>query len=817
MKQKHLSQLLVVLAMILSVVLIGSASATLTDGQLIRGDVNGDNAVNMKDVLLLRKYLADMDVEFADHICSVAPSESTQPSASETQPSYTYPSYTTPSETQPSYTQPSYTTPSETQPSYTQPSYTTPSETQPSYTQPSYTTPSETQPSYTQPSVTQPSYTQPSVTQPSYTQPSQTQPSTVQSQANFIYPSAAPTQATQATQPANSIKVQMNITEHMTKYDADVQTRSEVFYVTIGQPVTLTLTYPDVYHADNHVADGSAATWFALNANVTMIGPDIKSESNKVLTATYDLGTASTDITVTGDVLRFMDSSKISDFDEVEITVNGKNASGGSADSGLKVLEPDYPAVPDMVTLAFNDPATCQQYGITFHSYKELSNPTIQYLEGVVADPNAFASAATITSINKSTDEATLTKDYDPINGWTFTNTTTKTITRYTYKAVFPTTLTPGKTYSYRVGDPTLGVWTRSYFFTYNPSSGVGDNFSFVFMNDTQFSEGDATAGLMKNILNAATNLCFTDFGSLPQLVMHGGDYISTNLNTFEYGNLFGANADFFAQYPMFGTLGNHDAEKKYFFENWNVTNTLDKGYYSFTYGPMKVVVLDNSSEGLKRLEDKQITFLRDELSTSDAEWKFVLLHRPVYGALTYNQNGSATDPAKPYWEYGKPSLRYRMTNVCNEVGVDFVFQNHCHQYMRSYPITGYTKTDLADDAAIKAWDDTNDASYVQMDSNPTMSMENGTNYYVNPKGTIYGTFSTAGTGPDEVFSGSTHHKDGFAENKWVMYAANGENYAFTACNISGNYFTVDHCYLTGTNTVNHYENTRGYGIKKAG
>ena len=804
MKQKRLSQLLVIVALLVSLIVIGSAAGTLTEGQQIRGDCNGDGAINMKDVLILRKYIADLPVEFADHICSADPSE-TQPTA----PSYTEPSYTYPSYTEPSYTQPSYTQPSETYPSYTEPS-----ETQPSYTQPSYTQPSETQPSQTQPSYTEPSYTV-----PSYTEPSQTQPSSVQSQANFIYPSVAPTQATQATQPANSIKVQMNITEHMTKYDADVQTRNEVFYVTIGDPVNLVFNYPNVYQATNKEADGKLPGWFALKVNGASVDPNkITTADNVTVTAIYNLGTASTDITVTGDLNRYMDSSKIEDFkDPVEITVNGTTGAGGSSGGDLKVLEPDYPAVPDMVTLAFNDPATCQQYGLTFHTYKELSNPTIQYLEGIVTDPNAFASAATIASIDKTTDRACLTKDYDPINDWSFTNTVTKEITRYTYKAVFPT-LTPGKTYSYRVGDPTLGVWTRSYFFTYNPSSSVGDSFSFVYMNDTQFSEGAATAGLMKNILSAATNLCYTDFGSMPQLAMHGGDFISTNLNTFEYGNLFGANADFFGQYPLFGTLGNHDAEKKYFFENWNVQNKTGEGYYSFTYGPMKVVVLDNSSEGLKRLTDKQITFLRTEMSESTAKWKFVLLHRPVYGAVTYNQNAKPDDPTNPteYWEYGKPSLRYRMTNVCNEVGVDFVFQNHCHQYMRSYPITGYTKTGLADDAAIKNWDKTNDASYVQMDGDPTMVMENGTNYYVNPKGTIYGTFSTAGTGPDDVFSGSTSHKDGYSENKWVAYAANGENYAFTACNISGNYFTIDHCYLSGSSVV-HYENTRGYGIKKAG
>ena len=112
MKQKRLSQLLVIVALLVSLIVIGSAAGTLTEGQQIRGDCNGDGAINMKDVLILRKYIADLPVEFADHICSADPSE-TQPTApSYTQPSETQPSYTTPSETQPSYTQPSETQPS---------------------------------------------------------------------------------------------------------------------------------------------------------------------------------------------------------------------------------------------------------------------------------------------------------------------------------------------------------------------------------------------------------------------------------------------------------------------------------------------------------------------------------------------------------------------------------------------------------------------------------------------------------------------------------------------------------------------------------
>ena len=69
MKRKFSVGLGAVLALVLTVALALSAAA-LTDGQLIRGDANGDGAVNMKDVLLLRKYIAGMDVALAPHNCA---------------------------------------------------------------------------------------------------------------------------------------------------------------------------------------------------------------------------------------------------------------------------------------------------------------------------------------------------------------------------------------------------------------------------------------------------------------------------------------------------------------------------------------------------------------------------------------------------------------------------------------------------------------------------------------------------------------------------------------------------------------------------
>ncbi|MCQ2405023.1 MAG: dockerin type I repeat-containing protein, partial [Clostridia bacterium] len=64
-------------------------------GRLVRGDANGDDAINMKDVLLERKYLADIPVKFADHCC-VPPTPVTEPTTEPTTAPTTRPSWTMP-------------------------------------------------------------------------------------------------------------------------------------------------------------------------------------------------------------------------------------------------------------------------------------------------------------------------------------------------------------------------------------------------------------------------------------------------------------------------------------------------------------------------------------------------------------------------------------------------------------------------------------------------------------------------------------------------------------------------------------------------
>ena len=636
MKQKHLSQLLVVLAMILSVVLIGSASATLTDGQLIRGDVNGDNAVNMKDVLLLRKYLADMDVEFADHICSVAPSESTEPSASETQPSYTYPSYTTPSETQPSYTQPSYTTPSYTQPSYTQPSYTTPSE-----TQPSYTTPSETQPSQTQPSQSQPA--------------------------------------------GDTFTLSLNISEEAPRYNTVTHTDS--FQVPKNQETTIeivVLAYQDLDTSDMAKIKGFVSLTGATLSGDPVIGEI--SDHKYPITFTYKVMMDS-DKTVSGTI-----ASPI--FETSTISVNGQGGetpSQATTEPGVTHLQPDFLLDPDAdtvldrITLAFYDKA-CTQYGITFHSYEALSNPVVQYVAGATDN---FASAQSMTA-STETLKGFMAYNYNPTD-FSFTASyeernnsagTMPEIADYTHKAALPV-LSYGATYSYRVGGTNAKgetVWSPIYTFTTRAQNPT--DFSFVWMSDSQYSPYQTGIhARFRNVLQAALSVC-----PHPDMMLHGGDFSDAGNYLWTYAAQVSGNEDFFTKYPLMSASGNHDTVGTS--EIYRLINVDLKGtgrnasqststgtYYSYDYGNAHFVALNISKDA--SIDSTQLSWLTSDLAASDKQWKFVYFHRPMYTCAGEKEPDAMDD-----------DLCEALEPVFNQYDVDVVVQAHVHMYSRTKPIT---------------------------------------------------------------------------------------------------------------------------------
>ena len=632
MKQKHIFSFLFVLTMATSLFLVMSSG--LTDGQMVRGDCNGDGAINMKDVLLLRKYIADLPVEFADHICSASPS------TSETTPVWTLPTATT-------------------QPSASQ--------TEPSQTE---TVPSVTEPSQTQPSVTQPSTTQPSVTEPSVTQ---------------VQPTG------------DEVLLSLNLTK-LGKYESGNVNETHNFAVTKNAASTVKIILKKVWHASslpadelaNYVTMGSACT--LVPATATDPNPSLEDvgNGNQNVTFTYTI-TPAEDTTVAVSIKYFVDNP------DVVILVNGKNSAGGTGET-TKPSKDSTPVVPeenaavDLVTLTFAD-ESASSYGVSFHSFESLTSPKVQVTKGTATDAAAFVGA---TEFAASTTSAKMGEfeSYNPLN-YDFYYTDATEVLSYQHKATL-SGLDAGTTYSYRVGDSATGKWSPIYTFTTKPAT--IEDFSFIFTADFQPElpeEGLMYKGVAQ-VLNAALGLCpnpafILHGGDFVYTDANGQNGISQWRNVINGCNNWSeSSCAFFAEHPWGMAAGNHDSHKTPFFFNYDnqaAAGDTQSLYYSFDYGDMHVVSLDTDVLAGAGVNAAQLAWLQNDLASTDKKWKIVETHYSFY----VNTNRDLED-------YGTSDTdRTTLLNLFDQYGVDVVLSAHVVQnYYTTYPLKAGVVTTTA-------------------------------------------------------------------------------------------------------------------------
>ncbi|MCQ2404869.1 MAG: metallophosphoesterase family protein, partial [Clostridia bacterium] len=426
--------------------------------------------------------------------------------------------------------------------------------------------------------------------------------------------------------------------------------------------------------------------------------------------------------------------------DPFTVSVNGQGGntpSQGSQSGSQATTEPSsYAPIEvegtenyDLVTLTYLD-AACSEYGLTFHSFADLSAPVIQIVEGPVANDAAFASARTISgaSISESTASTCEYTEYDPTN-YTFVHTyenrgnVVNGVTTHIYKAKLDS-LDFGKTYSYRVGDTALGTYSPVYTFTTRPQT-VSD-FSFIYTADTQPSCFD---GLGYLGVNALFNKAFAKAPNA-QFLVSGGDFVYCSdegqssitvwRNVINGGNNknTGAAGSLFASHPWFIANGNHDANKVQQFLNNKVTGTGDANdYYSYDYGDAHFVVLDSGHNG--SLDTAQLNWLSSDLASTTKKWKVLFLHFSLYCTTDRDLGVDKTTLAER-------SDRQTLLNIIDTNKVDLVVSAHVNEsYYTSYPLKGGAKT-----ADV-----------------PTKT--GGVDCYTSPSGTIYMQNGGSGLGSD--------------------------------------------------------------------
>ena len=229
--------------------------------------------------------------------------------------------------------------------------------------------------------------------------------------------------------------------------------------------------------------------------------------------------------------------------------------------------------------------------------------------------------------------------------------------------------LEPDTRYVYSIGDGSPQGWTPWRTMKTAPAAGGPTRFLYL---------GDAQTGL-----EGWGRLLKTAAGRHPDLdfLLIAGDLVDRGNERTNWDHFFLRAAGVFDRMPLMPCVGNHEyldmGPRLYraFFETpRNGPAGIDSDLvYKFECGDAFVAVLDSTLASTSPAKARlQAEWLDDALARTQARWKFVVFHHPLY-------------PSHPWRDV--PSLRSAWVPVIDKHHVDLVLQGHDHAYLRTHPM----------------------------------------------------------------------------------------------------------------------------------
>jgi hypothetical protein len=234
--------------------------------------------------------------------------------------------------------------------------------------------------------------------------------------------------------------------------------------------------------------------------------------------------------------------------------------------------------------------------------------------------------------------------------------------------------LDPDTFYGYALGDGKRDTWGPWQIVKTGPASNRGVRFLYL---------GDAQTGLESwgHLLNAA----YRRHPDIDFLVL-AGDLVDRGNERTNWDHLFLRAAGVFDRVPMMPCVGNHEyldvgprLYRAFFQLPRNGPIGVDSNLvYHFECGDACFAVLDSTLAVTSEVEAlRQAHWLDTTLQQSNASWKFVIFHHPVY-------------PSHPWRD--TPALRTHWVPIFDKHHVDLVLQGHDHAYLRTYPMRGHVR-----------------------------------------------------------------------------------------------------------------------------
>lgn len=302
-------------------------------------------------------------------------------------------------------------------------------------------------------------------------------------------------------------------------------------------------------------------------------------------------------------------------------------------------------------------------------------------------------------------------------NAMTFSSDTSYKFRKQFCHKVVADGLEAGTEYTYRVGDASKNLWSDIGTFITDD----GDSkFSFITIADVQASSDENFAHAAETIKGAMATLPDSEF------TVNLGDFVNDDTND-EWDWYFSNFACSNMSTTLAPVAGNHDGNitnklninvfnSVFNLSNPNTdshTNWVNGVYYSYDYGNAHFAVLNTND--MYPMTQSQRNWLINDMKSSDADWKIVLMHRASYAE---GKNINKPDTI---------IMRDVLLPLFDELDIDVVYAGHDHTYYRSMQVKG--------DAAVE------NVTYVTENYNG----EEVTFAY-NPEGTVHILPATAGT-----------------------------------------------------------------------
>lgn len=215
--------------------------------------------------------------------------------------------------------------------------------------------------------------------------------------------------------------------------------------------------------------------------------------------------------------------------------------------------------------------------------------------------------------------------------------------------------LTPGTTYSYRVGGE--GAWSET--FTITAPADELDTFRIGIAGDSRGAY--ETWGQVVEAFDTAE----VDF------ILFSGDMVEFGTSQEEWEAWLEAAGDVLARRPIVPAHGNHEFLSQNYFAQFALPGNEE--WYSIDYGGMRIVVLNDTVRDAAELTQEQAVFLDAALTEAGDDWKIAVHHQSAYATCTTHNSDL--------------DVRAAWVPAFDKHDVHAVFAGHNHLYERSVPI----------------------------------------------------------------------------------------------------------------------------------